>query len=223
MNHIILNDTQKEQIKKQFEKLTGDVELIVFTQENECLLCKDTRELILDLGTLSPKIKTKVYDFVKNGDEDLKYNIKRIPAIAIIGNKDYGIRYYGMPTGYEFPVIVDDIIDVSRGATSLPDSVKKRLSEIKKPVHIQIFVSPTCPFCPRAARMAHQLAIESEFIRSDVIEMIEFPYLVQKYNVMSVPHIVINENTSFVGAQQIEFFIEQINMALQQSFNPMYS
>jgi glutaredoxin-like protein len=220
---MILNDIQKEQIKKQFEKLTGDVELIVFTQENECLFCKDTRELILDLGTLSQKIKTKVYDFVKNGDEDLKYNIKRIPAIAIIGNKDYGIRYYGMPAGYEFPVIVDDIIDVSRGATSLPDSVKKRLSEIKKPVHLQIFVSPTCPFCPRAARMAHQLAIESEFIRSDVIEMIEFPYLVQKYSVMSVPHIVINENTSFVGAQQIEFFIEQINMALQQSFNPMYS
>ena len=220
---MILNDIQKEQIRKQFEKLTGDVELIVFTQENECLLCKDTRELILDLGTLSPKIKTKVYDFVKNGDEDLKYNIKRIPAIAIIGNKDYGIRYYGVPAGYEFPVIVDDLIDVSRGATSLPDSVKKRLSEIKKPVHLQIFVSPTCPFCPRAARMAHQLAIESEFIRSDVIEMIEFPYLVQKYSVMSVPHIVINEDTAFVGAQPIEFFIEQINMALRQSFNPMYS
>ncbi|MDO8725860.1 MAG: thioredoxin family protein [Candidatus Methanoperedens sp.] len=220
---MILNDIQKEQIRKQFEKLTGDVELIVFTQENECLLCKDTRELILDLGTLSPKIKTKVYDFVKNGDEDIKYNIKRIPAIVIVGNKDYGIRYYGMPTGYEFPVIVDDIIDVSRGATSLPDSVKNRLSEIKKPVHLQIFVSPTCPFCPRAARMAHQLAIESEFIRSDVIEMIEFPYLVQKYRVMSVPHIVINEDTAFVGAQQIEFFIEQINMALLQSFNPMYS
>jgi glutaredoxin-like protein len=220
---MILNDIQKEQIKKQFEKLTGDVELIVFTQENECLFCKDTRELILDLGTLSSKIKTKVYDFVKNGDEDLKYNIKRIPAIVIVGNKDYGIRYYGMPAGYEFPVIVDDIIDVSRGATSLPDNVKKRLSEIKKPVHLQIFVSPTCPFCPRAARMAHQLAIESEFIRSDVIEMIEFPYLVQKYNVMSVPHIVINEDTAFVGAQPIEVFIEQINMALQQSFNPMYS
>ena len=220
---MILNDIQKEQIKKQFEKLTGDVELIVFTQENECLLCKDTRELILDLGTLSPKIKTKVYDFVKNGDEDIKYNIKRIPAIAIVGNKDYGIRYYGIPAGCQFPVIVDDIIDVSRGATSLPDSVKKRLSEIKKPVHLQIFVSPTCPFCPRAARMAHQLAIESEFIRSDVIEMIEFPYLVQKYGVMSVPHIVINEDTAFVGAQQIEFFIEQINMALRQSFNPMYS
>ncbi len=220
---MVLQDAQKEFIKKQFDKLTGDVELIVFTQENECLFCKEARELILELGTLSPKIKTKVYDFVKNGDEDLKYNIKKIPAIAIVGKEDYGIRYYGMPAGYEFPVIVDDIIDVSRGATSLPDSVKKRLSEIKKPVHIQVFVSPTCPFCPRAARIAHQLAIESEFISSDVIEMIEFPYLVQRYGIMSVPHIVINEDTAFVGAQPVEVFIEQISMALRASYNPMYS
>ncbi len=220
---MVLSDAQKDVIKKQFDRLTGDVELIVFTQENECQFCKETRELILELGALSPRIKTKVYDFVKNGDEDLKYNIKRIPAIAIVGKADYGIRYYGMPVGYEFSVIVDDIIDASRGATSLPENIKKKISEIKKPVHIQVFVSPTCPFCPRAARIAHQLAIESDFIRSDVIEMTEFPYLVQRYNVMSVPHIVINEDTAFVGAQPVEVFIEQINLALRASYNPMYS
>ena len=220
---MFLNDSQKEIIKKQFEKLTGDVELIVFTQENECLFCKEARELILEMGTLSQKIKIKVYDFVLNGDEVLNYRIKKIPAIAIVGKKDYGIRYYGMPAGYEFPVLVDDILNVSRGATSLPDGIKNRLSKIKKPVHIQVFVSPTCPFCPMAARIAHQLAIESELISSDVIEMTEFPHLVQRYNVMSVPHIVINEDTAFVGAQPAEVFIEQINMALRQSFNPMYS
>ncbi len=220
---MVLSDAQKEVIKKQFDRLAGDVELIVFTQENECLFCRETRELILELGTLSPKIRTKVYDFVKNGDEDLKYNIKKIPAIAIVGKADYGIRYYGMPVGYEFPVLVDDIIDVSRGTTLLPENIKKNISEIKKPVHIQVFVSPTCPFCPRAARIAHQLAIESDFIRSDVIEMTEFPYLVQRYSVMSVPHIVINEDTAFVGAQPAEVFIEQINLALRGSYNPMYS
>jgi glutaredoxin-like protein len=220
---MVLIDSQKEITKKQFEKLTEEVELIVFTQENECLFCKEARELVVELGTLSPKIKTKVYDFVKNGDEDIKYNIKRIPAIAIVGKEDYGIRYYGMPAVYEFLVLVEDILDVSRGTTLLSDILKKKLSEIKKSVHIQIFVSPTCPYCPKAARIAHQLAIESEFIRSDVIEMTEFPYLVQRYSVMSVPHIVINEDTAFVGAQPIEVFIEQINLALRGSYNPMYS
>ena len=184
---------------------------------------QETRDLVLELGTLSPMIKIKVYDFVKNGDEDIKYNIKKIPAIAITGIKDYGIRYYGVPAGYEFAAFMDDIIDVSKGTTSLPENIKKKLAEIKKPVHIQVFVSPTCPYCPKAARIAHQFAIESEFIRADVVEMTEFPYLVQRYSVMSVPHVVINEDTSFIGAQPPEVFIEQINMALRASYNPMYS
>jgi len=220
---MALSETEKEILKKKFDALAGDVELIVFTQENECQFCKETRELVLELGALSPKIRTKVYDFVKNGDEGLKYNIKKIPAIAIVGSSDYGIRYYGMPAGYEFAALVDGIMEVSKGTTSLPDLIKKKLAEIKKPVHIQVFVSPTCPYCPRAVKTAFQFAIENEFIRSDVIEMTEFPYLVQRYGVMSVPHIVINEDTSFMGAQPHEVFIEQIALALRASYNPMYS
>lgn len=219
----MLSDSEKDALKKKFAALVNDVELAVFTQELECQFCKETRELALGLADISPKIKTQVYDFVKNGDEDIKYNIKKIPAIAMIGSKDYGVRYYGVPAGYEFAAFMDDIIDVSRGTTSLSETLKKKLAEIKKPVHLQVFVSPTCPYCPKAARLAHQFAIENELIRADVIEMTEFPHLVQRYSVMSVPHIVINEDTSFVGAQPAEVFIEQINMALRASYNPMYS
>ncbi len=220
---MVLAETDKEVIRKKFVGLESGVEIIVFTQETECNFCKETREFASDLGTLSSKIKVKVYDFVKNGDEDLKYNIKKIPAIAIIGKIDYGIRYYGVPAGYEMSVLIDTMIDVSKGRTSLPDAIKNKLAEIKKPVHLQVFVSPTCPYCPKAARISHQFAIENENIRSDVIEMVEFPYLAQRYSVMSVPHIVINEDTSFVGAHPAEVFIEQIAMALRAGFNPMYS
>lgn len=219
----MLSDSEKDTLKKKFVALVNDVELAIFTQELECQFCKETRDLTLELAAISPRIKTNVYDFVKDGDEGTKYNIKKIPAIAIIGKKDYGIRYYGVPAGYEFTAFVDDIIDVSKGTTSLSENIKKKLADIKKPVHLQVFVSPTCPYCPKAARIAHQFAIENEFIRADVIEMTEFPYLVQRYSIMSTPHIVINEDTSFVGAQPPEIFIEQINMALRASYNPMYS
>lgn len=219
----MLPPAEKEHIKKHFEEMAGDVELIVFTQELECQFCKETRELVLELAALSPKIKPKIYDFVLNGDEDIKYNIKKIPAIAIVGSSDFGIRYYGVPAGYELSVLVAGIIEVSKGVSSLPDTIKKRLAEIKKPVHIQVFVSPTCPYCPAAAKTAYQFAIGNEFIRADVIEMTEFPHLVQRYGIMSTPHIVINEDTSFVGAQPPEVFIEQIGIALRRDFNPMYS
>jgi glutaredoxin-like protein len=220
---MVLQDSDKEIILKKFVGLAGDVTLIVFTQELECQFCKETREMALDLGTLSSKIKVKIYDLVKNVDEVQEYKIKKIPAIAIVGKLDFGIRYFGVPAGYELATMIDTIIDVSKGTTTLPDVIKKKLAEIKKDVHLQVFVSPTCPYCPKAARIAHQFAIENENIRSDVIEMMEFPHLVQRYSVMSVPHIVINEDTSFVGAHPAEVFIEQINLALKSSYNPMYS
>ncbi|NJD52876.1 MAG: glutaredoxin [Candidatus Methanoperedens sp.] len=220
---MVLQESDKQTIQKKFTGLADDVELIVFSQESECMFCKETRELVLELGTLSKKIKVKVYDFVLNGDEALNYKIKNIPAIAVVGKIDYGIRYFGVPAGYELAALIDTIIDVSKGKTSLSDALKTKLAEIKKPVHLQVFVSPTCPYCPKAARTAHQFAIENENIRSDVIEMIEFPYLAQKYSVMSVPHIVINNDTSFTGAQPPEIFIQQIALALRSAYNPMYS
>jgi len=220
---MVLQDSDKEIIQKKFVGLTNSVELIVFTQELECQFCKETRELALELGTLSSKIKVKIYDFIKNTDEVLEYKIKKIPALAIVGKLDFGIRYYGLPAGYELSTMIDTIIDVSKGTTKLPEAIKIKLAEIKKDVHLQVFVSTTCPYCPKAARIAQQFAIENENIHSDVIEMIEFPHLVQRYSVMSVPHIVINEDTSFVGAETAEVFIDHINLALKSGYNPMYS
>ena len=220
---MVLKESDKETIGKKFVGLEDDVELIVFSQELECQFCKETREMTLELGALSKKIKVKIFDFVNDGDEVLKYNIKKIPAIAIAGKIDYGIRYYGLPEGYELPVMIDTIIDVSKGKTKLSDAIKTQLSEITKSVHLQVFVSPTCPYCPKAAKTAHQFAIENENIRSDIIEIVEFPYMVQRYSVMSVPHIVINNDTSFIGAHPPEIFIEQISLALRSAYNPMYS
>ncbi|MBE0521641.1 MAG: thioredoxin family protein [Candidatus Methanoperedenaceae archaeon] len=220
---MVFSDTENKTIEKKFELLENDVEIIMFTQDHECHFCKETREFVEKIGESSPKIKTTVYDFVNDGDKAKKYGINKIPAIAIIGKNDYGIRYYGVPAGYEFNVFLDDIVDVSKGTTPLPDTIKKKLAGINKPVHIQVFVSPTCPYCPVAARTSRRLAIENNNIRSDVIEMTEFPHLVQKYGVMSVPHIIINEDTSFIGAQPPGVFVEQILMALRSGYNPMYS
>src|SRR5659263_205110 len=115
---MVLQDSDKEIIQKKFVGLTNSVELIVFTQEVECQFCKETRELALELGTLSSKIKVKIYDFIKNTDEVLEYKIKKIPALAIVGKLDFGIRYYCLPAGYELSTMIDTIIDVSRAITN---------------------------------------------------------------------------------------------------------
>jgi len=210
----LIPEEHKQHLKENFEKnLKDEVRILVFTQETECPLCKQARELAEEVGAFSNKIKVKVYDFVKDSEKAKEYQIDKVPAIAVLGKKDYGIRFYGLAYGYEFRPFTESIINVSRGATNLSEETKKKLASIEKPVHIQVFVSLTCPYCPLVTSLAHQFAMESDLVRADMIDVAEFPHLVQKYSVMGVPKTVINERTEFVGAVSEELFVQQVVLA----------
>jgi glutaredoxin-like protein len=207
----LIPDDNKELLTNEFkEKLENPVKILIFTQEIECRFCSDTRQLAQELAALSDKITAEVYDFVADADKAKEYGIDKIPALAIIGKKDCGVRIYGIPYGYELQTLIDAVINVSRGKTDLTDKTKKILSEVTAPVHIQVFVSLTCHHCPVAAAIAHKLAVESDFVRADVIDGSEFPQLAQKYAVMGVPKVIINEKTEFVGAFNEDLFAEYV-------------
>ena len=207
----LIPDDKKELLKNDFkEKLVDPVKIIMFTQELECRFCSDTRQLVQDLATLNDKLTVEIYDFVANADKAKEYGINKIPAIAIIGKKDYGVRIYGIPYGYELQTLIEAIVNVSKGKTDLSDKTKSILSEVKSPVHIQVFVTLTCPHCPAAAAVAHKLAIESDMVKADVIDSSEFPDLAMKYNVIGVPKVIINEKIEFVGAFNEDLFAEHV-------------
>ena len=123
------------------------------------------------------------------------------------------MRYYGTPAGYEFAALLADMVNVSRGQTDLKPQTKEALSKIEKPVHLQVFVSPTCPYCPGAVILAHKFAIECDFVTADMVETSEFPHLVQKYQVIGVPKTVVNEEFSLLGAVPEEKMLEEITKA----------
>ncbi len=213
----LLPDDKKEFLRKDFaQKLVDPVQLVMFTQETECRFCSDARNLVQEMATLSPKLRADVYDFVADVQKAKEYGIDKIPAIAVIGKLDYGVRIYGIPYGYELNTLIEAIVNVSKGVTDLTDKTKMVLKDIQKPVHIQVFVSLTCPHCPAAAAIAHKLAIENPNIRADVIDSQEFPVLAQKYNVIGVPKIVHNEKVEFMGAFNEDLFAEHAVLAAYQ-------
>jgi len=211
----LIPEEHKTHLKEELQQnMKDEVRVIVFTQEIECEFCKEARQLAQEVGSLMPeKIKVEVYDFAKDADKAREFNVDKVPAIAVMGKKDYGIRYYGIPYGYEFNNFVDTIINVSKGSTNLSEDTKKKLASVEKPVHIQVFVTLTCPYCPVAAGLADKFAIESDKVRADVVEVGEFPHLAQKYSVMGVPKIVINERTEIVGAVPEAQFVEHVLQA----------
>ncbi|MEM3606523.1 MAG: thioredoxin family protein [Candidatus Bathyarchaeia archaeon] len=218
----LLNEHVKNHLIKEFNELKERVKLIVFTQEFECEYCEETRKLIEELASLSDKLSIEVYDFVKDKEKVKKYNIDKIPAIVIEGKKDYGIRFYGIPAGYEFSSLIEAIKMVSTGDSGLSNLSKQLLKKLNKPTRIQVFVTLTCPYCPLAVQLANKIAFESDFASSEMIDSVEFPHLAHKYNVLAVPKIIINEEIQFEGALPEDAFINQVLKTLEKGKSTIY-
>ena len=206
----LLKDKDKEQLRKVFAGITHPVTLVFFTQEQECQYCSETREILEEVEALSEKIQLEVHDLVADADLAREYRVSQIPATVLVGDRDYGIRYVGVPAGYEFTSLVEDILMVGRRDAGLAPATVAALAGLKKPVHMQVLVSTTCPHCLRAARVAHQFAMASEQVTADVVEISEFPQLAVKYQVQGVPATVINETVALVGAQPESAVLEKV-------------
>ena len=223
----ILKKEVQETTKKKFDdEMEGNVTLLFFTQEpgrlivpdhlkgQECLFCKETRGLLEEVSSLSDKIELVIYDFVADTEKTAEYGIDKIPAVAILGKEDYGIRFFGIPSGYEYTSLIEAIIDVSKEKTGLSQKTIEAIKNIDKDIHIQVFVTPTCPYCTMAVRLGHQFALESPRIKSDMVESTEFPHLAQKYVVFGVPKTIINETISVEGTVPEEGFLENVLKAV---------
>lgn len=195
-----IKEKDRELLQKEFQALVQPVKLVLFVEELDCQYCRETRELLEEIASLSDKLTVETYNRHADAEQASQFKIDKTPAIAVTNGKDYGIRYFGIPSGYEFGSLIDDIIDVSKGESGLSAMTKEALAKVTVPIHFQVFVTPTCPYCPQAVRLAHKMAIENEFVRADMIEATEFPELSEKYAVMAVPRTIINESSYFEGA-----------------------
>ena len=140
---MTIRERDKRQIQDAFRKLTSPVKLVYFTQEFECDFCSDTGELLRQLTELSGMLSLDVYNFQLDREQVTRFQVDKIPATVVMGAKDYGIRMYGVPAGYEFANLVEVIGDVSRGDSGLQPATREKLAALAAPVHLQVMVTPT--------------------------------------------------------------------------------
>ncbi len=213
----LLQEQDRQFLIEKFSELQNPVNLIVFTQEEDCQYCAETAELAGELAELSDKINVDVYDYPSNLDIAAQYDVDKIPATIVMQGgdnvKDYGIRYYGIPSGYEFSSYIEAITLVSSGESGLMAETKEWIASLETPLDLQVFVTPTCPHCPRAVVLAHQLAMESDLITGHMVEAMEFPELSAKYQVQGVPRTVINDNTHMEGAAPEMMLLDKLKQA----------
>jgi glutaredoxin-like protein len=210
----LLDEKTREEVAAELADLEKPVKLVMFTQDFECQFCKETRQLCEEVAELSDQISIEIYDFVADKDKADEYGVDKIPAIVVVGAKDYGVRFFGIPSGYEFMSVLDGIKTVAAGQVELMPETLAFLEGLEEPLHLQVFITPTCPYCPRAVILAHHLAIASDKVTADMVEAIEFPHLAQKYSVMGVPRSVINETVHQEGAAPEPMLLERLKEAV---------
>lgn len=148
----LISEKDQQTLRDLFaERLQHDVTITYFTQHDsilivpghECAYCRETREILNELAGLSDKLHLEVKDFVRDEAEARDLGITRIPAFVFSGQNKGKVRYFGIPAGYEFSSVVEDLLDVSGGAPELLDTTHKALDGLTQDLHIQVFVTPT--------------------------------------------------------------------------------
>ncbi|WP_135664330.1 protein disulfide oxidoreductase [Halorhabdus rudnickae] len=211
----ILDEDDKSEVSEMLDEMDEPIDVHVFTEE-DCQYCEETVELLEDVDALTELSDLYVHDM---GDPlAAEMGADRYdggPVTIITREAVSGVRYFGIPSGQEFSSFLQDILAVSTGETGLDESVRTDLDEIDEPVEITVFVTPTCPHCPRAVQTAHSLAIENEHVEANSIESQEFMDLSEEFGVRGVPQINVNgTDGEFTGALPPAQFLQQVKQAL---------
>jgi glutaredoxin-like protein len=199
----LLNSDIVEQIREVFAGLKNPVHLMFFGNQEKCDYCNDTLQLMEEVASISDLLSLEIYDMDADADLAEKYNVDKAPGLVIAAKEgdqitDFGVRLSGIPSGHEFTSLIQDIVLVSNRDSGLNPQTREFLKNLDRPVVLQVFVTPTCPYCPRAVVLAHQMAMESPLIQAEMVEATEFPELARRHNVSGVPQTTINDGKAHV-------------------------
>ncbi len=214
----IMDDKTKDAVGEVVSTMIEPVHILVFTEE-ECQHCKETLKIVEELSSIADVITCKELKLEESRELADEYKVDKAPAILVMRgtpekHEYLGVRFFGIPSGYEFTSLLDSIVTASTGDIKLSDEAVEYLKALEKDLHIEVFVTPTCPYCPRAVVFGHHMAMAGRRVVADMVEATEFQELSQKYGVMGVPRTVINGKVHQEGAAPEGMILDKIREAL---------
>ena len=209
----LLSEQDRQTVRTHLAGITHRVTLLFFTQTigaPEGALA--ARQILDEFVDLNDHITLEEVNFVLEKDRTAQYGITDIPAIAILRDGvDTRMRFLGAPAGYEFVSLVEAVMLAGSSDSGLSDESRKLIAEhVSAPLDIQVFVTPTCPHCPRAVTLAHRMAVEHPLIRATCVEATEFMELTRQYRVTGVPKTIVNGSIEILGAVPEETFVRTV-------------
>jgi glutaredoxin-like protein len=210
----LLSAADQQELRASFAAMETPVTVVFVTQTIGCESCVDARHILNEVLTLTDKVTVEEVNLVLDKERAAQYGIDRAPGLALLAGEeraDTRIRFLGSPDGWDFLALVDAIQAVSGiSPQALSQDTHAQLAALTEPLTLRVFVTPTCPHCPRAAALANRMAFHSPLVTSVVVQATEFYDLSRQYRVSGVPKTVGSNGREVLGALPEPQFVEAL-------------
>lgn len=209
----LLSEQDRETVRERLAVIQQPVTLLFFTQTFGAPETVYVTKRVLDeIAPLNDHLSIEEVNLVLDKDRAAQYGIEHIPAIVLLKDgEDTRMRFLGAPAGYEFMSLIEAVILAGTDGSGLSEQARALVAQhVTAPLDIKVFVTPTCPHCPRAVMLAHRLAVESPLIQASCVEATEFMDLTRRFNVTGVPKTIVNDSIEILGALPEQQFVRTI-------------
>lgn len=200
----------QELLRQRFQRdLASRVRVDYFTQKQtslfvagrqECPLCEEVQILVEEVASLSDRIALSVHDLAEAEPLARSLGVDKVPAIVLRGQANRPVRYFGMPSGGQFVVFIETLLEAAAGTPRLQPESVRTLRRLKTDVHVRVLVTPACLHSPAVAQAALRFALQNVRVKTDVVELAEFPALAQRFDVRLTPTTLIGDRFALPGS-----------------------
>ncbi len=206
----MIDEKLLDQMQHALAHMKTPVRLILFTSDAGCELCPEAVNIARAIKARSPKIALEMYDKVMDRDKAEQYRIKNVPAVIVQSANGRLVRFCGLIEDVFLKILLETIVYASEGKIWFPENIRRTLSHLERDVAIQVFVETDCSLCKPVAETAIGLAFESDLISSDVVIASDYPDLIKKYSIKTLPKTVFGPNLHMDGHVTESEFLEMI-------------
>lgn len=207
----LLNDALRSQLKGVLERLDKNVILVSIVDKDNSKSI-ELRDLVLDIADLGEKVSAEIYIKGENKEVENKINADKYPIVALLDNdKNYsGVKFHGVPGGHELNSFILSIYNLGSTGQQIAEETLENIKSIDKRVNIKVCVSLSCHLCPDVVVSSQRIAIENKNVESEMLDISNFKDIKDKFKVMSVPALIVNDEKIYFGAKKIDEIIDII-------------
>ena len=205
----LLDDSLKEQLVPILERLENRIGLLAFL-EGSSGFSEELRSFLSEFAGLTDKVEVEFLNRGEDAVREKEAKITLFPAVAVLGPDGVytGVQFHGIPGGHEINSFILALYNAAGPGQAVGEETLAKIRRVSRKVNFKIGVSLSCTLCPDVVTLAQLMALKNPLIEAEMIDVAHYPDFKNKYGIMSVPAIVVNDEKVVFGKKNLEELLE---------------